>query len=211
MYRVLFLRMTENGSYPSKIRWRKGCSLARVIIESMLSRRRTGFHVHIGERIWPEYETALGNLVKYIVRASFSRKRMVYILVEKSADGSAKVAYTSKGGRTEQTFDTLDWLARLVVNIPNRYEQLVRYVGYPLSDVPIIESYCRMGGYTFSCLRMGKGVDIRVERLFRIVFEKNILIRLSACVMADPNGYFQIHALEKSKELVGGKTAEMTV
>ncbi len=100
-----------------------------AIIENMLSRRHTGFHVHIGARIRPEDETALGNLAKYIVRASFSQERMLCIPAEKSADGSAKVVYQSKDGKTEQTFDAPDWLARLVVHIPNKYEQLVGYVG----------------------------------------------------------------------------------
>ena len=84
----------------------------------MLSWRHTGFHVHIGPRIWPEDETALGNLAKYIVRASFSRERMRYIPAEKSPDGSAKVVHQSKDGKTEQTFDALDWLARIIVQIP---------------------------------------------------------------------------------------------
>ena len=100
-----------------------------AIIENMLSWRRTGFHVHIGARIWPEDENALGNLAKYIIRASFSQERMLYIPAEKSADGVAKVVCTSKDGKTEQTFDALDWLARIVVHIPNKYEQLVRYSG----------------------------------------------------------------------------------
>ena len=100
-----------------------------AIIENMLSWRHTGFHVHIGARIWPEDENALGNLAKYIIRASFSQERMLYIPAEKSADGVAKVVCNSKDGKTEQSFDALDWLARIVVHIPNKYEQLVRYVG----------------------------------------------------------------------------------
>ncbi len=99
-----------------------------AIIENMLSRRHTGFHVHIGARIRPEDETALGNTAKYIVRAIFSRERMLYIPAEKSADGVAKVVCTSKDGKTGQTFDALDWLARIVVHIPNKYEQLAGYV-----------------------------------------------------------------------------------
>ena len=79
-------------------------------------------HVHIGGRIRPEDESASGNPAKHIVRASFSRERMLYIPAEKSADGSAKVVYQSKDGKTEQTFEALDWLARLVVHIPNKYE-----------------------------------------------------------------------------------------
>jgi hypothetical protein len=96
----------------------------------MLSWRHTGFHVHVGARIWPEDETALGNLAKYIICASFSQERMVYICAEKSADGIARVVYSSRDGRTQKTFDALDWLAGLVVHVPNKYEQLVRYVGY---------------------------------------------------------------------------------
>jgi len=64
-----------------------------ALIENMLSWRHTGFHVHIGARIWPEDETALGNLAKYIIRAGFSQERMVYIPAVKSADGIARVVY----------------------------------------------------------------------------------------------------------------------
>ena len=53
---------------------------------------------------------------------------MLYIPADKSPDGSAKVVYTSKDGKTEQTFDASDWLARLVVHVPKKYEQLVRYL-----------------------------------------------------------------------------------
>ena len=78
----------------------------------------------------PRRRNRLGNLAKYIVRTSFSQERLVCIPGEKSPDGSAKATYQSKDGRTEQTFDALDRLARLVVPIPNRYEQLAGYGGY---------------------------------------------------------------------------------
>ena len=55
---------------------------------------------------------------------------MIYIPVEKSSNGTAKVIYTSKDGRSRKTFDALDWLALLVTHIPERYEQTVRYYGY---------------------------------------------------------------------------------
>ena len=118
------------SSTKSKKMLKKEGKINDAVIENMLSRRHTGFHVHVGGRIWPEDETALGNLAKYIVRASFSQERMVCIPGEKSPDGSAKAVCRSKDGRTEQTFDALDWLARLAVHIPNRYEQLAGYVGY---------------------------------------------------------------------------------
>ncbi len=119
---------------------KKEGEISDAVIENMLSRRHTGFHVHIGGRIRPEGETALGNLAKYIVRACFSRERTLCIPTEKSPDGAAKVVCHSKDGRTEQTFDAIDRLARLVVHIPDKYEQIVRYVGR--SVVPIASIEC---------------------------------------------------------------------
>jgi hypothetical protein len=101
-----------------------------AVIENMLSWHHSGFHVYVGSRIWPDDHTGLENLARYIVRACFSQQRMVYIPVEKSADGVAKVIYASKDGRLKKTFDALDWLALLVTHIPARYEQTVRYYGY---------------------------------------------------------------------------------
>ncbi len=100
-----------------------------AIIENMLSWHHSGFHVYVGNRIWPDDEKALENLAKYIIRACFSQQRMVYIPIENTADGVAKVVYTSKDGRTKKTFDAIDRLAQLVVHIPDKFEQMVRYYG----------------------------------------------------------------------------------
>jgi len=44
-----------------------------AIIENMLSWHHSGFHVYIGDRIYPQDKTGLGNLARYIVRACFKR------------------------------------------------------------------------------------------------------------------------------------------
>lgn len=44
-----------------------------AIVENMLSWHHTGFHVYIGDRIYPDDKTGLGNLARYIVRACFER------------------------------------------------------------------------------------------------------------------------------------------
>lgn len=49
-----------------------------------------------------ELHSGLKNLARYIVRACFSQQRMVYIPVEKSAEGVAKVIYTSKDGSVKK-------------------------------------------------------------------------------------------------------------
>ena len=58
---------------------------------------------------------------------------MIYIPVEKSSAGVAKVIYTSKDGKTWKTFNALDWprrrdvpLAHLVTHVPGRYESRQR-------------------------------------------------------------------------------------
>ena len=43
------------------------------------------------------------NLARYIIRASFSQERMIYIPEE------SKVIYQSKDGKKEETFDALKW------------------------------------------------------------------------------------------------------
>ena len=101
-----------------------------AIIANMLSWRHSGFQVYTGNRLWPDDEDGMENLARYIIRACFSQQRMRYVPQQKSAAGVAQVVYTSKDGRSEKTFDALDWLAQLVVHIPDRYAQTVRYYGY---------------------------------------------------------------------------------
>ena len=101
-----------------------------AIIENMLSWHHSGFNVYIGDRIEPDDKAGLGNLARYIIRACFSQERMVYVPAEESSDGIAKVIYTSKDRKSQQVFNALDWLARLVTHIPGRYEHTVRYYGY---------------------------------------------------------------------------------
>ncbi len=69
-------------------------------------------------------------LARYIIRASFTQERMTYIPAGNTSDGTAKVLYESKNGRTQKTFDALNWLALLTTHLPNKNEQMVRYYGY---------------------------------------------------------------------------------
>jgi len=101
-----------------------------VVIENMMNWRHSGFSVYCGKAIWPHNEEGLENLARYIIRASFSQKRMTYIAANDSSDGVSKVIYQSKDGTSTKTFDALDWLAQLVTHIPNKGEQMVRYYGF---------------------------------------------------------------------------------
>jgi hypothetical protein len=92
---------------------------------AMLSKwRHSGFHVFCGNRISPSDDTAMENLSRYIIRASFSQERMQYL------NQAGTVVYASKDGKTTKVFPALEWLAAICSHIPNKGEQMVRYYGY---------------------------------------------------------------------------------
>ena len=64
------------------------------------------------------------NLARYIIRASFSQDRLSYMVNE------SKVIYKSKSGNDTKEFDAIDFIACLSSHIPNKNEQMARYMGY---------------------------------------------------------------------------------
>lgn len=66
-------------------------------------------------------KTAMENLARYIIRASFSQERMQYL------DQEGKVVYASKDGKSIKVSPAMEWLAAMCSHIPNRGEQMVRY------------------------------------------------------------------------------------
>jgi hypothetical protein len=63
------------------------------------------------------------NLVRYIIRASFSQERMTYV-------GEEPNIYQSKDDKAKKVFDALESLAAMCSHVPNKGEQMVRYYGY---------------------------------------------------------------------------------
>jgi len=98
--------------------------ITQDLIDMMMSWRHSGFNVYSGPRIQPGEDEAMENLVRYIIRASFSQERMTYIPEE------SKVLYRSKDGKKENIFDSLEWLAAMSSHVPNKGERMVRYYGY---------------------------------------------------------------------------------
>ena len=68
-----------------------------------MSWRHSGFNVFSGPRIFPHEETAIENLARYIIRASFSQERMSYV------EEHGIVVYRSKDGAEQKVFDALEW------------------------------------------------------------------------------------------------------
>jgi hypothetical protein len=42
----------------------------------------------------------------------------------------SKVVYRSKEGKEEKVFDALEWLAAMCSHVPNKGQQIVRYLGF---------------------------------------------------------------------------------
>jgi hypothetical protein len=98
--------------------------ITQEMIAMLSTWRHSGFNVFCGNRISPDDDTAMENLARYIIRASFSQERMQYL------DQEGTVVYKSKDGGTTKSFPALEWLAAMCSHIPNRGEQMVRYYGY---------------------------------------------------------------------------------
>jgi hypothetical protein len=94
--------------------------ITEKMIAMLSTWRHSGFNAFCGNRISPD-DTAMENLARYIIRASFSQERMHY------KDQEGKVVYTAKDGKSVKVFPAMEWIAAMCSHIPNRGEQMVRY------------------------------------------------------------------------------------
>jgi RNase P protein component len=106
--------------------------ITEEMIRMISAWKHSGFHVFCGNRISPNDATAMKNLARHIIRASFSQERMQYL------DQEAKVVYASKAcsgprsgdGKSTKVFDALEWLAAMCSHVQDRGEQMVRSYGH---------------------------------------------------------------------------------
>ncbi len=99
--------------------------------ELLLSWRHTGFSVHNRVRVEPEAGHAVERLARYIMRPPISLERMHW-------SGGDEVLYQPKGGHDgrarqpgdeAETFDPAEFLARVIMHVPEPRRHLVRYYG----------------------------------------------------------------------------------
>ena len=64
------------------------------------------------------------NLARYIIRASLSQERMIYL------EEAGKIIYQTKDGSAKKEFSALEWLANICFHIPNTGEHTIRYNGF---------------------------------------------------------------------------------
>ena len=109
-HKVLRMLLSRTGQSPSKGK------ITEEMIRMLSTWKHSGFHVFCGNRISPKDDTAMENLARYIIRASFSQERMQYL------DQEGKVVYSAKDGKSVKVFPAMEWLAAMCSHIPNTYK-----------------------------------------------------------------------------------------
>jgi len=97
----------------------------------LLSWRHTGFSVHNRVIVEPEDQPAVERLARYIIRPPISLERMAW-------GGVGEVRYRRKRGHEStqlsecevEAFDAGEFLARVIMHIPEPRRHLVRYYGW---------------------------------------------------------------------------------
>lgn len=98
----------------------------------LLSWHHTGFSVHNRVRVEPEDGAAVERLARYIMRPPISLERLEW-------DGTGEVRYHAKPGHDKatrypgdrsDTIDAAEFLARVIIHIPEPRRHLVRYYGW---------------------------------------------------------------------------------
>jgi hypothetical protein len=98
-------------------------------IELLLSWRRSGFSVHNRVHAHPDDGRDFEALVRYMMRSPVSLSRLRF------TPGAEQVVYTRKGGhdasepREDERVDADEFVARVLVQIPDPRRHLVRYYG----------------------------------------------------------------------------------
>jgi len=100
--------------------------LSEERIELLLSWQNTGFSVHNSVTVGPSEPSGTERLARYLLRPPLSLERMSW-----GPDGD--ILYRRKAGSrshgSQATFDPMDFLARLLMHIPQPKLHTVRYYG----------------------------------------------------------------------------------
>ncbi len=100
--------------------------LSEERIELLLSWQNSGFSVHTGVSVGSEDAAGTERLARYLLRPPLSLERMSW-----DAEGLVRYHRKARGrfGAGLATFDAMDFLARLLMHIPQPKLHTVRYYG----------------------------------------------------------------------------------
>ena len=100
-----------------------------ALINNLMSWKHTGFSVHNGVRIAKDDDVGKENVAQYIIRNTFSLKKLTYI------EQTGIVIYHSKmtHGKNKKNFvvyEAEDFIVAICRHIPEKFFRMVRYFGF---------------------------------------------------------------------------------
>jgi hypothetical protein len=99
--------------------------LTADVANNLFSWRHSGFHVHASEAFHPDEGDKLRNRLAYAFRPAVALGKL-------SFDGERVVCQTKK---TRLTLTPMEFLARLTLHIPDRYQNIRRYAGFYAGNI----------------------------------------------------------------------------
>jgi hypothetical protein len=126
------VRRWDGAVITEVFRWRLLKSLVkkRVILpevaDNMLSWPHSGFNVHATAPFRPDDAELVKNRLAYAFRPPVALSRLDY-------DGTTVLLTTTK--RVEHKLTPFDFLAKITLHIPNRYQNIRRYAGFYASNI----------------------------------------------------------------------------
>ena len=94
-------------------------------MELIRSWRHSGFNVFVGEAIGPEEGQTIGHIARYLLRAPVSLERLWY----NPEAGTVTIRPLAGEGNAPVELEVLEFIARLILHIPDFHERQVVYFG----------------------------------------------------------------------------------
>lgn len=100
--------------------------LTSEIANNLISWKNSGFHVHSSQPFMPNEGDTLINRLRYSFRPPVTLNRLGY-------DGKEVTLITTKGKKL--TLSPVEFLGKITLHIPNRYQNIRRYAGFYASNI----------------------------------------------------------------------------
>jgi hypothetical protein len=108
-------------------------ALSPDVADNLMSWEHSGFHVYATEPFGPSDKQTLINRLAYAYRLSAPLNRLSYNPSTSSGHGNGTV--TVEARKQTLTLKPVDFIAKLTLHIPNRYQNVRRYAGFYSSNI----------------------------------------------------------------------------
>ena len=133
------------------------------IADNLLSWKNSGFHVYASWPFHPDEENTLKNRLAYAFMPAVTLNRLSF--------NGEEVSYRTKKNLS-LTFTPVDFLARLTLHIPDRYQNIRRYAGFYASNIQRKVRAARKTGEGASSIKEAKPIKPKWAALIAMIFGK---------------------------------------